>query len=156
MTGEHSDDRIEALQGQLIRLRRMVVVLALLWLAPVMWLATRVLSIPAVLSVERLEIVEPDGTPAFVMANSQRPTAATINGQVIVEAEARRGIPSIIFFDGKGDEVGGMLFGVRETANGYRATRHLSLDAYKQDQTIVLSHNKDPRGATSGLTMSAT
>ena len=64
------------------------------------------------------------------------------------------GIPSIIFFDGRGDEVGGMLFGVRETANGYRATRHLSLDAYKQDQTIVLSHNQDLRGATSGLTIS--
>ncbi|HET9867610.1 MAG TPA: hypothetical protein VFQ06_09995, partial [Nitrospira sp.] len=110
MTGEHTEDQIEGLQRQLTRLRSLVVVFALLWLATVAWLAARAPSIPAVLSVERLEIVEPDGSPAFVMANSQRPTAATINGQVIVEAEARMGIPSIIFFDGKGDEVGGMLF----------------------------------------------
>lgn len=91
------------------------------------------------------------------MANSQRPAVATINGQVIMQGqdEARRGTPSIIFFDGKGDEVGGMLFGVREAPNGgYGAIRHLSLDAHKQDQTVVLSHVQDPGGSTSGLTIS--
>ena len=63
-------------------------------------------------------------------------------------------MPSVIFFDGKGDEVGGMLFGVRETTNGYSAIRHLSLDAHEQDQTVVLAHYQDPSGSTSGLTVS--
>lgn len=109
-----------------------------------------------VLRVERLEVVEPDGELALVLANSQRPVAGTINGQVLMrdqEAE-RRGRPSIIFFDGQGDEVGGMVFGVTDTPDGYRATRHLSLDAHEQDQTVVLSHNQDPNGSTSGLTIS--
>jgi hypothetical protein len=70
------------------------------------------------------------------------------------QEEDRKGIPSIIFFDGKGDEVGGMLFGVRENAKGYSASRHLSLDGYKQDQTVVLSHYQDQNGSSSGLTIS--
>lgn len=70
------------------------------------------------------------------------------------QEEERRGLPSIIFFDGKGDEVGGMLFGVRETPDGYSAVRHLSFDGYKQDQTLVLSHSQDPGGSTSGLIVS--
>ena len=44
------------------------------------WLALRPSSIPDVLAVERLEIVEPDGQPAFVFANSERPAVATMDG----------------------------------------------------------------------------
>ena len=113
-------------------------------------------STQPVLRVERLEIVEPNGELAFVLANSQRPTAGTINGQVLMagqEAE-RRGRPSIIFFDGQGDEVGGMNFGITDTPNGYQVTRHLSLDAHEHDQTVVLAHRQDPEGSTSGLTIS--
>jgi hypothetical protein len=130
--------------------------LALLWVATVAWMLTTRTSAPAVLSVQRLEIVEPDGSLAFVIANSQRPVAATIDGQTLVgdQEGARKGVPSIIFFDGKGDEVGGMLMGVRETADGFSATRHLSLDGHEQDQTVVLAHYQDPRGATSGMTVS--
>ena len=63
-----------------------------------------------------------------------------MDGQVIFPSseEERRGLPSMIFFDGHGDEVGGMLMGVRETPDGYSATRHISLDAYKQDRTVQL------------------
>lgn len=57
----------------------------------------------------------------------------------------------MIFFDGHGDEVGGMLMGVRETPDGYSATRHISLDAYKQDRTVQLAHYQGPTESTSGL-----
>jgi hypothetical protein len=153
---QHAETKIGILQRQFVFLRRSVAALALVWLATVAWIIFRVASVPPVLAVERLEIVEPDGKPAFVLANSQRPIAATIDGQITMQGqeEERRGIASIIFFDGKGDEVGGMLFGVRETPNGFSATRHLSLDGYGQDQTVVLSHYQDPSGSTSGLTIS--
>ena len=130
--------------------------LTLVWLGTVAWLVAKTPSVPSVLAVERLEIVEPDGTLALVLANSQRPAAGTIKGQLIMEGqeEERKGAPSIIFFDGKGDEVGGMLFGVHESPNGYFATRHLSFDAYEQDQTVVLSHYQDPTGSRAGLTVS--
>ena len=133
-----------------------VIGLGVLWLSTAAWLVTGSTLRPPVLTAERLEIVEPDGALAFVIANSQRPVAATLDGQTLMgdQEEARRGIPSIIFFDGKGDEVGGMLFGVRETSKGYNATRHLSLDGHGQDQTVVLAHYQDPAGSTSGLTVS--
>lgn len=138
------------------RLQWMVALLALLWMATVAWLVMERNSTPAVLAVERLEIVEPDGKPALVLANSQRPIAATLDGRQIMEGqeEERRGVPSIIFFDGKGDEVGGMLFGLVEGENGFQAVRHLSLDGYKQDQTVVLAHYENPEGSQSGLIVS--
>lgn len=144
------------IQRQLSRLRTGLVTLVLIWLVTVAWMIFRTPSLPPVLAVERLEIVEPDGSRALVMANSQRPVPATIKGQVIMQGqeEERRGVPSIIFFDGKGDEVGGMLFGVRETPDGYSAVRHLSLDAYGQDQTVVLAHYQSPSGSRSGLSVS--
>ena len=156
VTNMSDTESMHALRVQLTRLKASVIGLAAIWLATLAVMAFRSSSIPPVLSVERLEIVEPDGTPALVIANSQRPIAATVDGQVVMEGqeEERRGIPSIIFFDGKGDEVGGMLFGVRETADGFRATRHFSFDANDQDQTVVLAHYQDPGGSTSGLTIS--
>lgn len=137
------------------RLQVAVVLLALAWLATVGWIALRPHPTPTVLSVERLEVVEPDGQPAFVLANSERPQPATMDGEVIMAGqEAERSVPSVIFFDGHGDEVGGMLFSNESTDEGFSATRHLSLDGHKQDQTVVLHHYQDPSGAHAGLTVS--
>lgn len=146
---------IGRLRRQMTLLWAAVAVLALALSGAVIRIATTTSSSPDVLTVERLEIVEPDGSPALVLANSQRPAVATIDGHLLMEGqeEERRGVPSIIFFDGKGDEVGGMLFGVREAPGGYFAVRHLSLDANDQDQTVVLAHYQDPEGSTSGLSI---
>jgi hypothetical protein len=139
-------------------LRRGLWGLGFAWLATVAFVAPRLGAagppIQQVIRVERLEIVEPDGTLAFVLANSTRPAPATIDGQIIMAGqEEERRTPSFIFFDGKGDEVGGMLFSTGP-GEAPSATRHLSLDGYKQDQTVVLSHNQNARGASSGLHVS--
>ena len=145
------------------RLRRQ---LTLLWIAiaalglglstAVTWVLTTYPPAPDVLTTERLEIVEPDGSLSMVLANSQRPAVATIDGQVLMEGqeEERRGTPTIAFFDGHGDEVGGMMFGVRERPDGYLAVRQLSLDAHNQDQAVVLMHYQTPQGSSSGLRIS--
>ena len=70
------------------------------------------------------------------------------------QEEERKGAPSITFFDGKGDEVGGVAFGNQETPDGYDAVRSLSFDGYGQDQTVVLSHYQNPEGSESGLSIS--
>ncbi len=108
-----------------------------------------------VLRAERLEIVEPDGTLAFVLANSARPEAATIDGVKLMEGqEEERRSPSFTFFDGKGDEVGGMMFRNQVSDDGISAARHLSMDGFKQDQTVVLHHYQDRRGSYAGLSIS--
>lgn len=157
MDEQHSRDAsVTTLTHAVRRLEIAVVALGVALAGALTWIVVRGAPAPDVLSVERLDIVEPDGSLAFVLANSQRPVGATMDGRVLLEGqeEERRGVPSIVFFDGKGDEVGGLLTGVRSTDDGYSATRHLSLDGYGQDQTVVLAHYQDPGGSTAGLTVS--
>jgi len=144
------------LRRQIARLQLVVACVAILWIASTLWLLARQPAIPPVLAVERLDIVEPDGSLALVLANSQRPVAATIGGEVISrdQEERRRGTPSMIMFDGQGDEVGGLLLGSRRSDNGFSAVRQFTLDAFGQDQAVILRHIQDPRGATSGLAVS--
>lgn len=105
-----------------------------------------------VLRAERLEIVEPDGNLAFVLANSARPQGMILGGEEFLEGSAEeRSMPAFIFFDGKGDEVGGMLFRNEVSEDGFSAGRHLSLDGFGQDQTVVLQHQQDPGGTRAGL-----
>lgn len=155
---EHPNDENghDALRAELARLRRIVLLLGIALGSCVLWLALRAPSLPTVLTAERLDIVEPDGKLAFVLANSQRPVAGTIDGKILMEGqeEERRGVPSFVFFDGKGDEVGGLLTGVQVSPDGYSATRHLSLDGYKQDQTVVLAHYQSPGRSSAGLRIS--
>lgn len=153
---ERLHPRHAELRKSVRQLQAFVAILLVAFLASTSWLALRSPSIPSVISVERLDIVEPDGSPVFVLANSQRPAAATMNGQVLLQGqeEERKGVPSFIFFDGKGDEVGGFILGERTTPEGYSATRHLSLDGYQQDQTVVLAHYQSPQGASAGLRIS--
>lgn len=63
------------------------------------------------------------------------------------------GIPLGRLFDDKGDEVGGMAFGVNEAGGGYQAIRHIAVDANEHDQAVVLMHHQDPNGSMSGLTL---
>lgn len=143
------------LERQLTHLRLTVGCLGLGLVILVVVGAARAPTTVEVLRAERLEIVEPDGTLAFVLANSARPQVATIDGVPILEGqEEERRNPSFIFFDGKGDEVGGMLFRNRVSDDGFSAVRHLSLDGFKQDQTVVLHHYQDPRGTRAGLSVS--
>jgi hypothetical protein len=150
-----SSPELQALKRQMTHLRLAVGGLALLILAGVATGAVGISPTDEVIRAERLEIVEPDGSLAFVLANSARPAPATIDGELIMAGqEEERRNPSFIFFDGQGDEVGGMLFSNTTSDDGFRASRHLSLDGYKQDQTVVLHHYQDSRGSASGLSVS--
>ncbi len=75
---------------QLTLLWGAIAILALALSVAVTWIATA----SAVLRAQRLEIVEPDGSLAMVLANSQRPAVATIDGQVLMagQEEERRGV----------------------------------------------------------------
>jgi hypothetical protein len=136
-----------------------------LWILTAAWLATVAFTVPRltpsdppiqqVIRVERLEIVEPDGTLSLVLANSQRPAVATLDGKPIMANQAaERRYPTMIFFDGQGDEVGGMLFQTGGTPDAPNASRQLTLDGWKQDQTVVLLHHQNQRGSQSGLSVS--
>ncbi len=142
----------DVLARRVARLTAWVIGLTLLWLATVAWVALRRPSIPKVLSAERLEIREPNGNLAFVLANSKRPGIGTIDGELVLKnQEEQRQNPNFVFYDGKGSEVGGMMFATEETPDGPVAVRYFAMDAYKQDQTVAVGHVQDPGGASAGL-----
>lgn len=92
------------------------------------------------LTVERLDIIEPDGRLAIALSNSEKSAKLRFDGQIINGA-SNRDIPNIIFFDGKGDEVGGLAFAnFREEEGPFTAIRHLAFDGFRQDEVITLSH----------------
>jgi hypothetical protein len=102
--------------------------------------------------VERLDIVEPDGSLAIALSNSRRAPLATIDGQVLLSDQGlERQMPTIGLFDGQGNEVGGLKFGIDPSGSGRTAVRSLTLDGDKQDETVVLFVRQDENGAASGL-----
>jgi hypothetical protein len=92
------------------------------------------------LTAERIDIIEPDGQLAIALSNSKTSAKLRFNGQIIHGA-SNRDIPNIIFFDGKGDEVGGLAFAnFKEDNSPFQAIRHLAFDGFRQDEVITLSH----------------
>lgn len=84
------------------------------------------------ITVERINVVEPDGTRKLVIASSARQTEATIGG---VQIPVQRTRPAgRIFFNDYGDEVGGLAFGGDRTAG----TQILAFDQAGQDQVVTV------------------
>lgn len=89
------------------------------------------------LNVERLNVVEPDGQLVLSMANTARLPDPLIAGRTV---ETPRNGPGMIFFDGKGWEVGGLLYGSRGTPGRNGAGAHFSFDQFHNDQVVYLDY----------------
>jgi len=92
------------------------------------------------LTAERVDIIEPDGNLAIALSNSKTSAKVRFEGQILHGA-SNRDTPNIIFFDGKGSEVGGLAFANFDNEGSpFQAIRHLAFDGYQQDEVITLSH----------------
>ena len=91
----------------------------------------------AEIDVERLNIREKNGQLVMVVANSERMPDPVINGKSF-KTERPAGM---LFFNGLGDENGGLVFGAVEGKGNYGAYQGLSFDRYKQAQTMALVYN---------------
>lgn len=102
-------------------------------------------------SVERLNLVERDGTVKMVMANQERfPQGVTIDGKHI---DFKRTHPGMLFYNAKGEECGGLIFdGNRDKDGNVSAGGHFSFDRFGQDQVIALSYQQTKNNYSAGLT----
>ena len=75
-----------------------------------------------VIDVQRINVVEPDGRFALVIANTSRLPQPIIGGK---EHPTGRTGPGMLFFNGKGDECGGLVYTSREKDGRYAAGAHL-------------------------------
>ncbi len=80
------------------------------------------------LDVERLNIREKNGQLVMVAANSDRMPDPIINGKAW-KTERPAGL---LFYNGLGDEDGGLVFGAVEGKGKYGAYHGLSFDKHKQ------------------------
>jgi hypothetical protein len=94
------------------------------------------------LTVERLNVVEKNGQLVAVIANTDRMPDPTVGGKTFKTERP----PGMIFYNGVGDECGGLIFGAvtgenTRAGDKYGAYGGFSLDQYKQSQAIGLVYN---------------
>jgi hypothetical protein len=94
------------------------------------------------LTVHRLNIVEPDGTPRLVISGKAEFPGAFFKGQEVPRPDRQQA--GMLFMNDEGTENGGMLFGGYRSGDGkLHSFGHLSFDEYEQDQTLALDTNQD-------------
>ena len=99
------------------------------------------------IDVERINVREPNGQLVMVAANSKRMPDPIVNGKSW-KTERPAGL---LFFNGLGDENGGLVFGAVEGKGQYGAYQGLSFDKYKQAQAMALVYNDHSGKYRAGL-----
>ena len=85
------------------------------------------------ITVERINIVEPDGKLKMVISNQTRQHPGMIDGEL---SSQRDRPPGILFFNEEQDEVGGLSYYGNKAEGGNQV--YLSFDQYKDDQIMQL------------------
>lgn len=138
-------NRIERLESQVRWLRRYAAGTS----AAVLLLATAgfVASSPTrftEIEVERINVMEPDGRHALVIANSERLPGAIIRGEEYPPEllGGRERSSGIIYFNHEGTEAGGLAYGSELTDDGVSAGGGITVDRLNQDQVISMRYGE--------------
>ncbi len=89
------------------------------------------------INVQRVNIVEPDGTLRMVISDKTRFPGIILRGKEY--PHPNRQTAGILFFNEEGTENGGLIYGGAKEKNGNPTSGgHLSFDDYEQDQVIAI------------------
>jgi hypothetical protein len=95
------------------------------------------------LTVHRINIVEPDGTPRLIISDKAEFAGEFYHGKEISRPD-RQDSAGMLFFNDEGTENGGLIFGGYKSKDGtFHSFGHLSFDEYEQDQALSLDTNQD-------------
>lgn len=101
------------------------------------------------LSIERLNVIEPDGTVRLVLCNTPHSPGHFMDGERFGEPDGKRPA-GIYFFNNEGNECGGLAHaGERKEDGSYYAGGILTFDQYRQDQVVYI-HHQETNGRRSG------
>jgi hypothetical protein len=110
---------------------------------------------PKELSLERLNIVGPDGKTVIALSNKERIAAPVVGGKTypVGVSEGRELMAGMIFFNQAGDEMGGLVFNSFLRPDGKAAgIGHLSFDRFRDNQVLALQYKENAAGVQAGLT----
>jgi len=108
------------------------------------------------IDVERVNIVEADGRPALVLANTQRIPGPVLAGKELPKelSAGRTGSAGMIFIDAQGNEVGGLVYGAHLKSDGsYSAESGFTFDQHNQDQVVGIEYDDDGARRSYGVSM---
>jgi hypothetical protein len=91
-----------------------------------------------VIDVERINVIEKDGTVKMIITNEGRFPNGTdkINGRPTNEERKKRS--GMLFFNEDGIECGGFIYDGKKSANGHSSGLSLTYDQYDGDQVMQL------------------
>ena len=101
------------------------------------------------IDVQRINLVEPDGKLDMVITNKALIPDPIVGGKTFKRSGDAQ--PGMIFYNGSGDEDGGLVFGNDVSAGHADAGAALLFDQYQQDQTVGIMYNEENRKRTAGL-----
>jgi hypothetical protein len=93
----------------------------------------------AEITVERINIVDQNGTLRMVISNKDRMHPGVMDGKTI---DRPRPYAGVIFFNDEGDEVGGITYAGQVSGSLRTASAGITFDQLKQDQTIGLHYGE--------------
>jgi hypothetical protein len=102
----------------------------------------------AELTVQRLNIIDANGTLRMVLAGKDRMHPGVMDGVTI---DRPRPVAGMIFFNDEGDEVGGLTYTGTMAGGRGRANAGLMFDQLKQDQTIGFSYSESNGQRSAGF-----
>ena len=100
------------------------------------------------ISVERLNVVDANGTLRMVISNKDRMHPGIIDGRLI---DRPRPVAGMLFFNDRGDEVGGLTYTGQERDGQASANAGIMFDQWKQDQTIGIAYSETNGRRRAGL-----
>lgn len=101
------------------------------------------------IDAERINLVEANGKLDLVISNSERMPPPIVAGKTFPRSGRS---PGMLFYNGKGDEDGGLGFGSRLAADGkYEASGQLMFDQYNNDQIVGIQYSDNNGSRTAGL-----
>ena len=104
------------------------------------------------ITVQRINVVEPDGTLRMVIADKAHFPGIILKGQE--HPHPNRKTAGMLFFNDEGTENGGLTFGGMKDKNGQASSYgHLSFDEYEQDQVFTIDAGQQGDRHRSGLSL---
>jgi hypothetical protein len=151
------DDRIPQLERELRRVKRfaagMTIVLGAVVLTAFQQAdRTRFTEI----DVERLNVIEKDGTLRLAIFNSERKPPIIFHGKEYPGLRGGQaiGMAGMNYFNEEGSEVGGYGWRGRTTEDGgHTAAAHITFDQYDQGETLLLSYTDRDGQRRAGLSV---
>lgn len=112
--------------------------------------AARKINVMDEISVQRINVVEPDGTPRLIISNHAKFPGVLVRGK---EKPLDRPQAGLVFLNDEGSEIGGLIFGGNKDKDGKirNSGGSLSFDRYEANQVVQLLGVDDSEDRMAGL-----